>query len=994
MNYIKIWMAFCGLFLCVAGNVHAQNANEVTIKSTVYDDQGQPVAGALVAGNEGKTVAYTDLAGQLSITVRQHSVIVITANGFKMQTLKVDAMPKRVTLTKENNGEEVNVAFRKVNKQDINGGISVLNPDTYIEQDYNTSVPAGINGRVAGLLGSNNIWGLENAIVMIDGVQRSYSDISLSEVQQITVLKGINAVALYGSQAAKGVILVTTKKGEANTKVVNVHVNTGIATPVALPNYLNSADYMTLYNEGRRNDGLANLYDSATIQNYRTGNAYRFPSVDYYSSDYVKSFLNSSSATAEFSGGNNTARFYSNIGWSNSSTLLKVGEGSNESDSRLNMRGNIDLKLNDFISSTLDVSAVFGESRRGHGNYWNSAATMLPNKFAPLIPLNMIAPYDAASLGLANASRNIINGQYILGGTQQIPTNTLADYYVGGHDSYISRLFQVTNAIDVNLSHVLTGLSFHTKFNLDYINSYTQSINNGYSIYTPTFYTSLDSMYVSKIQQYGTDSRSGTQNINNTAVRQNIGFSGQFNYDRSIKDVHNISVILLGYTSSITNNDIYQPTTNAHVGLQASYNYKHKYWADFTGAYVNSTKLPAGNRGGLSPTVSLGWLLSSERFLSSAKSLDYLKLSASAGVLKTDLDISGYYLYDNIYTQQSYYSWNDALYQNRATGSLYGASPNLAFPERKEFNATLQGSFLKNFLTFQSTFFVTTMNGLATQRFSQYPNYFSSFIPYTNYNANKRTGIDLALGLNKKLGAVDFSIGVNATYTTSKVSKRDELYLDPYQNRTGKPVDAIFGLVNEGFFADQSEIDKHARQMFSEVKPGDIKYVDQNKDGIIDSRDEVMIGRWIAPLNYGINLSAAYKNFNLFVLATGSNGGNGVRNNSYYWVAGDAKYSNIVLNRWTPATKATATFPRLSSLQNANDFRYSDFWIYSSDRVDLAKVQLTYDVAVKKSIFKDLGLYISGANLLTIAKNKDILTLAVASAPQMRYYNVGVRAKF
>ncbi|HEU4902508.1 MAG TPA: SusC/RagA family TonB-linked outer membrane protein, partial [Flavisolibacter sp.] len=316
---------------------------------------------------------------------------------------------------------------------------------------------------------------------------------------------------------------------------------------------------------------------------------------------------------------------------------------------------------------------------------------------------------------------------------------------------------------------------------------------------------------------------------------------------------------------------------------------------------------------------------------------------------------------------------------------------------RKEVNASLEGSFFKNLLRLQTTFFVTEFDGLLTQRFALYPNYYSTFIPYTNYNANKRSGIDVMLNVNKKLGNVEMSLGVNATYAQSKVSKRDELYLDAYQNRAGKPVDAIFGLVNKGFFADQNDINNSPRQVFSEVKPGDMKYVDQNGDNVIDQRDEVMIGRWMAPFNYGINFTASYKNFNLFLLGTGNNGGNSLTNSDYYWVAGDKKYSDVVLGRWTPDTKATATFPRLSSSQNNNNFRNSDFWLYETDRFNLSKVQLTYNLpstVLQKTFIKDLGMYVSGANLITFSNNRDIMDLTVAGTPQFRYYNVGVRARF
>ncbi|MGE5521828.1 MAG: SusC/RagA family TonB-linked outer membrane protein, partial [Candidatus Dadabacteria bacterium] len=867
---------------------------------------------------------------------------------------------------------------------------------TYIDNDYNLSVENGMSGRVGGLLWSNNIWGLENAVVMIDGVRREFSDITLNEVQQITVLKGVNAIALYGSQGAKGVILISTKSGEANSRKIGVRVNSGVALPKTLPTYLGSADYMELYNEARRNDGLADLYSAATIQNYRSGNQYRYPSVDYYSSQYLKKYQNAMDASTEFSGGNNIARFYSNIGWSNSSTLLNLGEGANEGDKRLNARGNVDLKLNDFISSSLGVSIIYGDSRRARGNYWGNAATLLPNKFAPLIPVELISPNDKNSLGILKASRNLINGNYLLGGTQQLTTNPIADLYAAGYDVNVRRVFQVTNGIDANLGSLLKGLSLHTLFNLDYANSYLQSINNTYAVYNPTWSTTTDSL--TGLQKFNDDARPGVQNINNTTQRQNIGVSAWLNYDKTLNSVHNISATLLGYTSSMTKDSIYQPTTNAHMGLQVSYNYKHKYWADFTGAYVNSTKLPDGNRAAFSPTFSLGWLLSSEKFLSGSKAVNYLKLSASAGVINTDLDISGYYLYDNIYSSQAYFTWNDGVQaQNRASQSSYGANPDLSFPQRKELNAGIEASLFKNLLSLQATYFRTDMNGLLTQRFSQYPSYFSNFVPYTNYNSTRRTGVDFMVNVNKKVGAVELNLGMNGTYANSKVTKRDELYLDAYQNRAGKPADAIFGLINNGFFMGQNEIDNSPKQMFSDVRPGDIKYVDQNGDKVIDEKDEVMIGRWIAPFSYGVTFSAGYKNFDLFVLGTGSQGGNGVKNNSYYWVSGDVKYSEVVKDRWTEATKTTATYPRLSSIQSNNNFRYSDFWLYNSDRFNLSKIQLSYTIPtsiVHPTLVKDLGIYISGGNLMTFSANRDVMDLAVAATPQFRYYNVGVRAKF
>lgn len=993
MKYLKIWTALCVCLTCLLGNVKAQN---VTLHSIVQNNKGNPVFAALVTSTENTKATYTDKSGNFTIAAPAHATVIINAKGFKLVTLKADAIPTIITLALENEPKFVNLPFRIIDKQDISDAVTVLTPKKYINNDFNTSVEGGINGRVGGLIGTNNIWGMENALVMIDGIRRAYADITLNEVDQITVLKGVNAVALYGSQAAKGVIMITTKQGEADIRKVSLRVNKGIALPKELPSYLNSADYMTLFNEGRRNDGLADLYDATTIQNFSTGNGYRYPSIDYYSPRYLKKYQNATDANAEFSGGNTNARFYSNIGYSNNSTLLKVGEGANEGDNRLSMRGNVDLKLNDNISSSVYVSAIFSDSRRARGNYWGNAASILPNRVTPLIPINLISSSDKATLGIVDASRNVIDGKYLLGGTQQFPTNPIADLYVSGFDINIRRKFQVTNKIDANLKSLLPGLAFHTLFNLDYSNSYLQSISNTYAVYTPTWNATADTL--TRLQKIGVDTKPGTQNINNTAQTQNIGFSSWLSYDKTIRGNHNITAMLLGYTSSIVSNDVYQPLTNSHLGLQMGYNFKHKYLADFTGTYVNSTKLPGGNRTGFSPTVSVGWLISSEKFLSTATAIDYLKLTASAGIIKTDLDINNYYLYDNIYQRGSTYSWNDGIQgSNQPATSSYGASPNLSFPQRKEINIGLEGSFFNKLLSVQTTYFNTQMNGVPTQRFSQYPNYFSSFIPYTNYNAQQRSGFDLMINVNKKIGQLEINLGATATYTNSQVTKRDELYLNAYQNRKGQAADAIFGLVSEGFYANQNEINTRPRQLFSEVKPGDIKYKDQNGDKVIDSRDEVVIGRYTSPLNYGINLNVAYKNINLFIQGTGSNGGNGVTTNNYYWVSGDTKYSEVVNNRWTPATAQTATFPRLSSQQNNNNFRMSDFWMYSSARINLSKVQITYnfpDDATGKKFLKNMLVYVSGSNLYTFAKNRKILELNIANTPQFRYFTMGIRASF
>jgi hypothetical protein len=370
------------------------------------------------------------------------------------------------------------------------------------------------------------------------------------------------------------------------------------------------------------------------------------------------------------------------------------------------------------------------------------------------------------------------------------------------------------------------------------------------------------------------------------------------------------------------------------------------------------------------------------------------------------LDINDYYLYQGFYTGAgSWYGWKDGT-GIQATESRRGDNPNMKFPRREEINIGLEGTFFNRLLNVNGTFFMNKMTGNIIQASVLFPSYFttgwpvSSFIPYVNYNEDKRVGFDFSANLNKKIGDVNWNLGINGTYYQTTAIKRAELYENAYQNRQGKALDGIWGLQNLGFFQDDNDIKNSPSQTFGQVKPGDIKYKDQNGDGIIDSRDEVFLGKggWFgAPFTMGVSLSAQWKKLTFLALGVGRFGGNAMRNNSYFWVYGENKYSEVVRNRWTEATKLTATYPRLTTLSSDNNFRSSDFWMYSTSRFDLSKVQITYDLTdllKMKSFVRELGVYVNGFNLWTFSENRETLELNVASSPQTRFFNLGVKALF
>lgn len=904
----------------------------------------------------------------------------------------------------------VQVAYRKVSQSDLLGGVSVINIKELTDKNYNTYSLDNMQGYIGGWNG-NSLWGMDSYLVLVDGVPREINNVLPEEIDQMTFLKGASAVVLYGSRAAKGVILVTTKRGKMAPFTVEVRANTGFNVAKSYPEYLGSAEYMSLYNEARGNDGLDPLYSAADIYNYGSGmNPYRYPNVNFYSSEFIKKVANRSDVSAEISGGNRRARFYTNVGYNHSGDVFKIGEAKNNYTSRLNIRGNVDLTLNDQISAYVNANVTFYDARGANSSdtYWKLASTFRPNRVSPLIPLSYLDPNALNAQDLLKNSNNIIDGKYFLGGTQSDLTNIFGDYYAAGYNKFTSRQFQFDAGINIDLYKVLKGLSFQTQFSIDYATSYSTSYNNEYATFAPTWSNYGGNDVIVNLTKYNNDKKSGVQNISGSTDNQTISFSGQFNYQNTFNHDHHISAMLVaaGYQQTLSGQ--YHRTSNVNLGLQMGYNYQNKYYADFGGAVIHSAKLAPGHRNAFSPSLTLGWRLSKESFLANSSVVDDLMLSMSGSILHTDLGIDNYYMYEGIYNQSdgAWWGWRESV-SLHSTNSKQGANEDLTFLKRKEFSVNLKTSLWKRMITADASFFINTIEGKLITPSTLYPSYFftyypeASFLPNMNYDNDRRVGFDFNVNYNKRISKVDFSVGVSGTYYATKATKRKELNENEYQNRQGRPVDGLWGLQSEGFFQSDDEVAHSPEQKFgSTVKAGDLKYKDQNNDNVIDDKDVVYLGRggWYGnPLTLGLNLTAKWNGFTFFVLGTGGFGGNAIKNSSYYWVAGENKYSEVVRGRWTEETKATATYPRLTTGSGTNNFQNSDFWMYKTDAFRLAKVQITYDFPSKmfRNIFiHGLSAYISGSNLLTISKERKLLEMNVDSAPQTRFYNLGFKATF
>ena len=279
------------------------------------------------------------------------------------------------------------------------------------------------------------LWNQGDALVLIDGVPRDANNVLPTEIEDITFLKGASAVVLYGSRAAKGVILITTKRGKVEPLKISARANYQMSVAKSYPTYLDGAQYMTLYNQALANDGLSAKYSAEDIYNTAAGtNPYRYPNQQFYNSDYLKKTKSRYDVTAEFEGGGKFAQFYTNVSYYREGDFLNFGEGKNNYTDRLNVRGNIDLQLADWASGWVNANATYYNQHGSNSEFWKAASTLRPNRVAPFIPLSYLDPMDANSLALINNSRNIITnpvglpaGQYFLGATQEDQTNAFAD---------------------------------------------------------------------------------------------------------------------------------------------------------------------------------------------------------------------------------------------------------------------------------------------------------------------------------------------------------------------------------------------------------------------------------------------------------------------------------------------------------------------------------------------------------------------------------------
>ena len=955
--------------------------------------------------------------------------------------------------------KKVHVAFRDKDPDHILGGVSYVDMEELQKKDYTMSSLEDMYALVGGWNG-NNLWGMDNdrldnndnsnlPLVIIDGVKRPSNNVLPSEIEQITFLKGAQAVVLYGAKGAKGAILITTKRGKVDGLQITANANTGWHVAKEFPEYIGSAEYMTLYNEARLNDGLDARYSQMDIYNHASGeNPYRYPNVNYFSDEYVRKMYNRSEGTLEIQGGGQRAHFYTNINYYRSEDLLNFGEAKDNYTDRFSVRGNVDLVINKLIKGFANASATFYNEHKNKGDFWREAAGIevvngnwvyngrygrpnFPENAAPLIPIDMVDPNASKALAILGKSLNLLDGKYFPGGTKATQNNAIADCYFGGKTQAVSRQFQFDAGIIYDMDKFVRGLSFKTLFSIDYAANYSLSYDNKYAVFIPTWSNYNSEDIIVGLTQQNDEVVTGHMAMSDTKYRQTISWNGHFDYDHTFADKHHVTGILLANMYTTTASGTYHRYANANLGLEVGYDYMGRYFADVALAGVHSARLPEGHREAISPSFTIGWNIAKESFMEGSF-VDDLLLSASYSNLNEDIDIymndqnpKYYYLYDAQWsTTGSGFSWNEGSSVNR-TYSTSGSNPALDFIHRKEFSVSLRGSFFNRLISADLTFFNTDMDGYVIQNPTTFPSHLagglsgSTFKPAINNNIQNRKGLDFSVTAQKQFGQVHATLGVVGTYLTTKNTKYDELVEYDYQHREDRALDAIWGYKCQGFYT-YDDFDKNpdtgkltlksslpSPKIGGTILPGDLKYEDVNGDGVIDTKDQVDLGKWGtygSPLTMGVNLTLKYKNWTLFVLGNGQFGAYAMKNDSYYYLWGDNKWSVFARDRVQYTfddngviggfVNPNASHPRLTASSHNHNSQNSTFWMYSTDRFNLRKVQLTYDFPEEMfngKWVKALSVYVTGNDLITIAKERKLMETTVGYAPQTRFYNLGVK---
>lgn len=818
-------------------------------------------------------------------------------------------------------------------------------------------------------------------LIVIDGVPRSYLSIDPEQIETITVIKDALGTALYGMQGNNGVLQITTRRGANKKKEVRFTSQYGIQENIFMPKSLDAYNYASLFNEALANDGRAPIYSAADLEAYRTGtDPFKYPNVDW-TDRLLKSSAPTYRHNLNISGGSNTARYFVDLDYLQQDGYLVTDPATNTYDTnnsfnRISFRTNVDI---DLTATTLLGVNLFGRLREGNQPGATSSSIYSAIRNTP------------------NNAYPIFNADGSLGGNFEYQNNLYGQSMRSGYRQNYNRNLGVDVSLQQKLDILLEGLYARGKMSLN--TYYDQAINRSktFAVYMP--------VANSNPVTYRTIGSNAAQVNTSTISSQNRQIFSQFDvgYDKSVGSNKFVGQLLYTRNSYVSGNSLSE--VNQAIGGRFNLNHSDKYLLEASASYMGFDRYKPGKQWGFFPSVGLGWNISNEEFFKELKNtFSDLKLRGSYG-LTGSYSNAGYFDYlQNYVSGSSYYTGATPTANSTIVEDIL-ANPNLTWEKAKKINIGFDAGMLKNKLWVTADYYINNYNDLMQTRNTNYSSVIGATLPMENIGERRYSGFELSVGHQNEIGKLKYFVTVNGNLAASKVLYMDEpARRSAYEYRTGMPVGQLFGYVANGFYRDAADIQNSPRVEGYNPVPGDLKYKDLNGDNVINTYDQTALGSTKPVFYYGITGGFNISGFDLsFTL-------NGVANTNAYYnlsefstVSSAGGYGQAFeqhLQRWTPATAASAQYPRLTVGGNPNNSQTSSFWVKNGSYLRLRNVELGYSLPsslTKRVGLQQVRLFANGLNLLTFSSSdlKDIDPEVLAGTiPNQRVYNFGINIQF
>lgn len=821
-----------------------------------------------------------------------------------------------------------------------------------------------------------------NILTFVDGFESTFDQLVIDEIESITILKDAAATALYGIRGANGILLVTTKKGVIGAPKINFSAQTGLQYPTRLPKPLDAYNYARLYNEALTNEGKPVRYTDSDIAAYQAGNdPYFHPNVNWYN-EVLKNSAPVSNYNLNFRGGNERARYFVLLNIFQNSGLYantdpNKKENSNAHFLKYNFRSNISVNITNKLNAKLNLGGRV-EDRSSPGGI---GAGELFNKLL-LTPPNAFPVYNP-------------DGTY---GGNSIYTNPVANVLSTGIYNDHTRDFQAIFRLNYNLDVITKGLSLDGAISFSNYFSGISSKTRTFAMYELSRQDN-DTIY----HQIGQDTPlSGNEGYNGQWRRSTTQFT--LDYSRVFGE-HEVdgTALFLRDMYVIHGNNV--PFAYENLAGRFIYAFRKRYIGQLALSYSGTDNFPKSERHGFFPAFSLGWIVSEENFGRDAKWMDYLKIKASYGVTGND-QIGGqrFMYFQNFYQEGGYnFGNNNSFFPGYMEGNL--ANNNVTWETRRTGNIGIEALLFKN-LGIDLDLFNETRYDILASPVGTVPGFLGVALPTLNEGKVRNRGFELHLKYSSSLeNPFHYFVEGSAFYAKNRILIMSES-AQPYEylKQTGRSVGQPFGLVADGFY-DESDFDTDGKlkaglpiPQFGPVQPGDLKYKNQNDDQVIDVYDYQPIGRSNVPeWSFGFRTGFKYKGFDFDAFLQAVTNRTVYLNGPIYWAFKDnSGITSFALNRWTPETASIADYPRLSTTENENNYRLSDFWQRDGSFIKLRMVEVGYSLPSSLIQFTKLSgvrVFVNGNNLLSIDHIKFADPETLSGYPSLKSFNLGLEIK-